>query len=99
MSDAKTPTTKEAGDPSMEEILATIRRIITEDEQKTGPASSSPGQTDQGGETSEDHGVLVLTEAVEEDGSLHHLPPVVGSSVPPPEGRVEPGPPRPDIPL
>lgn len=99
MSDAKTHAPKEAGDPSMEEILATIRKIITEDEQKAGSEASSQGRTGQGSETSEDHGVLVLTEAVEEDGSLKHIQPVVDAIVPPAhQGRVEPEPPRPDVP-
>jgi cell pole-organizing protein PopZ len=81
---------KAATEPSMEEILATIRRIIAEDERQgvSGPAAPKG---------SED--VLVLTEAVEADGSVRHIAPTAAAApVPPlPGGRVEPGPPRPDV--
>jgi uncharacterized protein len=81
---------KAATEPSMEEILATIRRIIAEDERQgvSGPAAPK---------SSED--VLVLTEAVETDGSVRHIAPSAAAApVPPlPGGRVEPEPPRPDV--
>jgi uncharacterized protein len=90
MSDLKSPS-----EPSMEEILATVRRIIAEDE--LGAARSS------GGPPSIDGEVLELTEALEPDGSVRHLPPFGAvPSVhaeprpsPMPDGRIEPTPPRP----
>jgi uncharacterized protein len=56
MSDNKTPP-----DPSMEEILSTISRIITEDKPA---AAAAPNEE-----------VLDLTEAVGDDGSVRHLHP------------------------
>lgn len=75
----------------MEEIVATIRRIIAEDERQgaAGPAPPKPGD------------VLVLTEAVGTDGSVRHIAPspAAAAPVPPlPDGRREPEPPRPDLP-
>lgn len=81
----------------MEEILATVRRIIAEDE--LGAGQSSGGPPSIGGE------VLELTEALEPDGSVRHLPPFgtalhgPGELRPPPmpDGRIEPAPPRPAV--
>jgi uncharacterized protein len=90
MSDVKSPS-----EPSMEEILATVRRIIAEDELGAGPSSGiSPVA---GGD------VLELTEALEPDGSVRHLPPFGAAlrrpaearSAAMPDGRIEPAPPRP----
>ena len=85
MSDTKLST-----EPTMDEILATVRRIIADDERQgvTGPAAPK-----------RDDDVLVLTEAVEPDGSVRHIAPAAASApLPPsPDGRVEPEPPRPDI--
>jgi uncharacterized protein len=52
----------------MDEILASIRRILAEDERAVMPASSRRGLADDD--------VLDLTEAVNEDGSLRHIEPV-----------------------
>src|SRR5436853_2541278 len=90
MSDLKSPS-----EPSMEEILATVRRIIAEDELGAG---QSPGISAVAGGD-----VLELTEALEPDGSIRRLPPfgtaLRGSSEPRsaamPDGRIEPAPPRP----
>ena len=79
----------------MEEILATVRRIIAEDELGAGRA---PGASPAGGGD-----VLELTEALEADGSVRHLPPFGAAlrgpgeprPAPMPDGRVEPAPPRP----
>ena len=75
MSDAKSQP-----DPSMEQILASINRIISED--KGAPGAAEPPR-----------GVLELTEAVGEDGSVRHLTPLAmapsGDS-----GRAEPQGPR-----
>ena len=85
MSDAKPST-----EPTMEEILATIRRIIADDERQGVSGPAAPKRDDD---------VLVLTEAVESDGSVRHIAPAAtGGPVPPlPGGRVEPEPPRPAI--
>ena len=85
MSDAKPST-----EPTMEEILTTIRRIIADDERQGVPSPAAPKREED---------VLVLTEAVEADGSVRHIAPAAtGASVPPsPDGRVEPEPPRPDV--
>jgi cell pole-organizing protein PopZ len=86
MSDGKSTT-----EPSMDEILASIRRILAEDERTvTAPPvrARAPGD------------VLELTEALNDDGSVRHIPPI--ALVPPkpaapilPDGRIEPVPPRP----
>jgi cell pole-organizing protein PopZ len=77
-------------DPSMDEILASIRRIIAEDDY----AVPRPSPRDRvGGD------ILDLTEAVNDDGSVRHIPPIalVTPEPPPrlPDGRIEPAPPRP----
>ena len=80
--------TKPSTEPTMEEILTTIRRIIADDERQgiVGPAAPKDE-------------ALVLTEAVQADGSVRHIAPsAAGGLMPPsPDGRVEPEPPRPDI--
>jgi len=105
MSDTKTQIDKDKADPSMEEILATIRRIIAEDEQKmTGRLAAAAGVAPERNEPRHNDdprdAVLVLTEAVNDDGSVRHIEPSSeATAIPPlPEGRVEPEPPRPDIP-
>src|SRR5579872_762228 len=84
MSDPKPST-----EPTMEEILSTIRRIIAEDERQGAAGPPAPKREED---------VLVLTEAVEDDGSVRHIPPAAtAATVPPlPDGRREPEPPRPD---
>ena len=78
----------------MEEILATVRRIIAEDE--LGAGQSSGGSPSAGAE------VLELTEALESDGSVRHLAPFGAAlhgpderSAAMPDGRIEPAAPRP----
>ena len=81
----------------MEQILATVRRIIAEDELAAGRSSGGPPPI--GAE------VLELTEALEPDGSVRHLAPfgaaprVAGEprSAPMPDGRIEPAAPRPAV--
>ena len=78
----------------MEEILATVRRIIAEDE--LGAGRSSAVSPVSGGE------VLELTEALQADGSVRRLPPFGAGLRGPgqprggtmPDGRIEPAPPR-----
>ena len=88
MSDPKPPS-----EPAMDEILATIRRIIAEDESGVAPAST--GSAIVSGD------IFELTEAIGADGSVRHIPPfgsvprISGDAhVPPsPDGRIEPAPP------
>ena len=90
----------------MDEILASIRRILAEDESAPirPPGRLRPGSED----------VLDLTEALNDDGSLRHIEPlkVVAPkprqaeprpaeprpAEPRPDGRIEPAAPRPDLP-
>jgi cell pole-organizing protein PopZ len=71
MSDAKSQP-----EPSMEEIIASISRIIAEDkrpgDQRTGESKPSGGVSAGAGEVSD---VLELTQAVNEDGSVRHVTP------------------------
>src|SRR5215204_4883790 len=86
MSDAKPPS-----DLSMDEVLATIRRIIAEDEQSTSSgAAGGSGRPGPAAAASDD--VLELTEALNEDGTVRHLAPI-GSTSRPAERLREPPPP------
>jgi uncharacterized protein len=58
--------TKSPPEPSMEEIIASIGRIITEDKRPNEPVHPATGDTGD---------ILDLTEAVNEDGSLRRLTP------------------------
>jgi uncharacterized protein len=71
MPDAKSPP-----DPSMDEILASIRRIIAEDGPPGRPSISGGGRRVPDPATAgvEDD-VLELTEAIAADGSARHLAP------------------------
>ena len=85
---------KPKSEPSMDEILATVRRIIAEDESDGAPGPPSVPIVSSD--------VLDLTEALEPDGSVRHIAPFGGSPpnsneprVPPlSDGRIEPEPPR-----
>jgi cell pole-organizing protein PopZ len=75
-------------EPSMEEIIASISRIITEDKKPTEPLRPIPGPIP--GEKSE---ILELTEVVDEDGSVRRITPLPDNPPsPPPElkGAVDP---------
>jgi cell pole-organizing protein PopZ len=81
-------------EPSMEEILASIRRIIAEDEK---PADAAPPADTNPAETVKDD-VLELTEMIEEDGTVHHVSaepanPPAAADPPSSDGRIEPEPP------
>jgi hypothetical protein len=67
MSDPKSPP-----DLSMDEILASIRRLVAED---TRPGGLPPGRPPPAARDEGDDDVLELTEAVAEDGSIRHLAP------------------------
>jgi cell pole-organizing protein PopZ len=81
---------KSSLEPSMEEILASIRRILAEDERGARPLPLRPRAAAD---------VLDLTEAIGEDGSVRHIEPMAmmrrEPAAPPvlPDGRVEPAPP------
>jgi cell pole-organizing protein PopZ len=81
---------KSAPEPSMEEILASIRRILAEDAHAT---RALPERVRARAD------VLDLTEAIGEDGTVRHIEPVApraAATAPParlPDGRVEPKPP------
>jgi uncharacterized protein len=84
-------------EPSMEEIIASISRIIAEDNRPVGPIPPTPAQKT---------GVLELTEAIEADGSVRRLAPAAAASAAAETGkepsparaaaRIEPEPPRAD---
>ncbi len=67
--------TKGQHEPSMEEILASIRRIIAED----GDQPAAPGAQARPVEPSSDE-VLELTEVVNEDGSVRSMEPATAST-------------------
>jgi cell pole-organizing protein PopZ len=94
MSDAKPQN-----EPSMDEILTTVRRIIAEDEAGATPPPSTAQARSGGGD------ILELTEVLEADGSVRHIPPF-GMALratdgpraePLPDGRIEPAPPSPTV--
>jgi uncharacterized protein len=85
---------KLSAEPSMDEILASIRRILAEDDTAAmRPRSLARGSAD----------VLDLTEALNEDGTVRHIAPIVPATPEAPahklpDGRIEPAAPRPDEP-
>jgi hypothetical protein len=73
----------------MEEIIASISRIIAEDGRPGGPPRSPPA---------EEKDVFELTEAIGEDGSVRRIEPAAASDGPaakPPEAAKAPPPPTP----
>jgi len=87
MSDNKSPS-----EPSMDEILASIRRILAEDEHVV---TRAPPRVRANSD------VLDLTEALNDDGTVRHIAPIalVTPEAPPqvrPDGRIEPVAPRPE---
>jgi uncharacterized protein len=85
-----TTSTSAMPDSSMEEIIASIGRIIAEDNRTPHPARIAPAGRS---------GVLELTEAIETDGSVRKVPSLLPTGVqpagePPPAmaaARIEPG--------
>lgn len=72
----------------MDEILASIRRILAEDQTPSTPPPPRVRLNDD---------VLDLTEALNEDGSVRHIAPAAPERASPtlPDGRIEPATPRP----
>jgi uncharacterized protein len=82
---------KLSAEPSMDEILASIRRILAEDD---ATVMSPPARARGNGE------VLDLTEALNDDGTVRHIAPVALVTPEPPsrkgsDSRIEPAAPRP----
>lgn len=81
---------KDQHEPSMEEILASIRKIISEDEvAASGPAVGASAPPDD---------VLVLTEEVDEDGAPAKAPEPPAFEALPPLPEEPPPPPTPEEP-
>jgi cell pole-organizing protein PopZ len=85
-------------EPSMEEILASIRRIIAED--GDGAAAPAPAAADKAATPSRQEDILELTDVVDESGSVVSLSAQKAAPAPePPPARAEPvvdlAPPRP----
>jgi uncharacterized protein len=82
---------KSLPEPSMDEILASIRRILAEDEHAVMRGPSRTRANDD---------VLDLTEALNDDGSVRHIAPIAFVTPEPSpallDGRIEPAVPRPD---
>jgi len=81
-------------EPSMDEILQKIQRIIAEDEQPADQSAAAPPRSAE---------ILNLTEAVGDNGTVRYLNPVEAAPEPepppaprPPERRIEPVPKRPE---
>lgn len=83
---------RSSSEPSMDEILLSIRRILAEDESGSLLAPSL--------RTRADSDVLDLTEALNDDGTVRHIAPMQPVTPEPPrafpDGRVAPVPPRPE---
>ena len=88
MSGAQTPPGSSPGgsDPSMEDILASIRRILSEDEAPTGAGAETAQGQPQGEGT--DSGVLVLDPSMMVSDPVHEAEPLPADSLP-----AEPSPP------
>ncbi|HTV44628.1 MAG TPA: DUF2497 domain-containing protein [Stellaceae bacterium] len=83
------PAMDAAPDRSMEEIIASISRIIAEDGRPSDPRASDPRASGAArrvppGPTT---GILELTDAIADDGSVQRLAPAAGPSVGADPGR------------
>jgi cell pole-organizing protein PopZ len=86
-----------ASDPSMEEILASIRKIISDDAPpaEAAPAASTPAAEPEAGiatPTAKEDDILELTQMVQDDGSVVDLADIEPEPAPPP-----PPPPPPPV--
>jgi cell pole-organizing protein PopZ len=80
---------KSSSEPSMDEILVSIRRILAEDEHVV---TRVPPRVRANSD------VLDLTEALNDDGTVRHVALVTPEAAPPvlSDGRIEPAAPRPE---
>jgi len=62
---------KSPSEPSMEEIIASISRIITDEKTSLEPVRPTPGEKSE---------ILELTEVVDENGSVRRVAPEAGNS-------------------
>ena len=62
---------KSPSEPSMEEIIASISRIITDEKTSVEPARPVPEEKNE---------ILELTDIIDEDGSVRRIDPEAGSS-------------------
>jgi len=62
---------KSPSEPSMEEIIASISRIITDEKTSLEPVRPTPGEKSE---------ILELTDVVDEDGSVRRVAPEAGNS-------------------
>jgi len=74
------------GEPSMEDIIASIGRIIAEDSRSTAAIRPVRGEIGE---------ILELTEVIEADGSVRHLAPVAVPAPSPPPATPPPASPTP----
>lgn len=72
---------KSPSEPSMEEIIASISRIITDEKTSVEPVRQVPAEKSE---------VLELTEVVDEDGSVRRISPEADSSERGPTGPTAP---------
>jgi len=98
MSDTKGP----GNDPSMDDILASIRKIISDDEaraQVSGTASQTPqpGPASTQPSPAAPDDVLLLTDLVDEPPNPAPFPPSQPTVVPPPVAPVPPAAPPPSM--
>jgi cell pole-organizing protein PopZ len=73
---------KSPSEPSMEEIIASISRIITDEKMSVEPVRPDPGEKSE---------ILELTEVVDEDGSVRRVAPETASSERRPAGPAAAG--------
>ena len=73
---------KSPSEPSMEEIIASISRIITDEKTSVEPVRPGPGEKSE---------ILELTEVVDEDGSVRSVAPETASSERRPAGPAAAG--------
>ena len=82
------PVEKSPSDPSMEEIIASISRIITEDKHSADRHVETKAPTETG-TSAESSDILELTQVVNQDGSVRRISPwaeAATASSPSPDG-------------
>jgi cell pole-organizing protein PopZ len=87
--------TKEGKEPSMEEILASIRRIISEEGDGQGQAPARPAAAAPKAAASGDDGVVDLTQMVADDGSVVDVAKKKAAPAPAPAAAPKAPPPAP----